>query len=134
MKKPDAVSIITGILLCVYVIGLFVPMIWTVLISLMDPDAYFSFYQEGTYVPFKATLENFKTAMDNIMVTSESSVTYNMIGLYIHSLKYAIYSSIAFVFCSTLVSYLTARFDFKFSNCSSVRSAILVPLMPRGSK
>lgn len=114
-RKPDVLSIFTGILLGVYVIGLFAPMIWTVMISLMDPDTYFAFYQEGTAVPFKATMENFQTAMDNIMVTSEKSVTYNMIGLYIHSLKYAIYSSLAFVLCSTVVSYLTARFDFKFS-------------------
>lgn len=115
-RKPDALSIAIGILLCVYVIGLFAPMVWTVIISFMDPDAYYSFYQEGTAVPFTFTVENFKNAIPHIKVTSETtSLTYNMVGLYINSLKFAVFSALSFTVCSTLVSYLTARFDFKFS-------------------
>lgn len=115
-RKADALSIAIGILLCIYVIGLFAPMVWTVAISLMDPDSYYSFYQEGTAVPYSLTLDNFKNAIPNIRVTSETtSLTYNMLGLYINSLKYAVYSAAAIVVCSTIVSYLTARFDFKFS-------------------
>lgn len=115
-SKPDILSILIGILLCVYVIGLFAPMLWTVAISFMDADAYYSFYQEGTAVPYVFTAENFQEAIPHIRITSETtSKTYNMIGLYIHSLKFAIYSALSFTLCSTLVSYLTARFDFKFS-------------------
>lgn len=115
-KKADALSIIIGTALCLYVIGLVVPVIWTVLISFTDADSYYMFYQEGTAAPLNLTMDNFNQAMEHIKVTSEtSSKTYNMVGLYINSIKYALYSSLAFVFCSTLVSYLTARFDFKFS-------------------
>lgn len=114
--KADAVSIVIGILLCVYVIGLFAPMVWTVVISFMDADAYYSFYQEGTAVPFSFTTDNFTQAIPHIQVVSETtSLGYNMLGLYINSLKYAVFSALAFTLCSTVVSYLTARFDFKFS-------------------
>lgn len=115
-QKADGLSILIGVLLCVYVIGLFTPMIWTVIISVMDPDTYFTFYQEGTATPFAFTLENFSNAIPNIRVTSETtSVTYNMLGLYLNSIQYAVYSTAAFILCSVVVSYLTARFDFKFS-------------------
>lgn len=115
-NRPDALSIVIGIALCVYVLGLFAPMVWTVLISFTDADSYFRFYQEGTAGPMGFTMDNFIQAIPNIVVTSETtSIGYNMLGLYINSLKYALYSALSFTICSTVVSYLTARFDFKFS-------------------
>ena len=115
-NKPEALSIIIGALLCVYVLGLLLPMLWTVLISFMESESYYIFFQEGSSTTFEFTFANFQKAMDSIVVTSETtSLQYNMLGLYINSLKYALYSATAFTLCSVVVSYLTARFDFKFS-------------------
>lgn len=105
-----------GILLCVYVVGLLAPIIWTALVTVTEDDSFFQFYQMGESPKFKFTFENFKKAYPHIRIVAETQpVAYNMIGLYINSIKYAVINTTAFVFCTTLVSYLTARFDFKFS-------------------
>lgn len=105
-----------GILLCVYVVGLLAPLIWTALVTVTEDDSFFQFYQMGESPKFKFTFENFKKAYPHIRIVAETQpVAYNMIGLYMNSIKYAVINTTAFVFCTTLVSYLTARFDFKFS-------------------
>ena len=105
-----------GILLCVYVVGLLAPIIWTALVTVTEDDSFFQFYQMGESPKFKFTFENFKKAYPHIRIVAETQpVAYNMIGLYLNSIKYAVINTTAFVFCTTLVSYLTARFDFKFS-------------------
>ena len=115
-NRMDALSIIIGIALGLYVIGLFAPILWTVLVSFTDPESYYVFYQEGNAAPISFTVQNFLDAIPNIVVVSETtSIGYNMLGLYINSIKYALFSALAFTVCSTVASYLTARFDFKFS-------------------
>ena len=105
-----------GLLLCVYVVGLLAPIIWTALVTVTEDDSFFQFYQMGESPKFKFTFENFKKAYPHIRIVAETQpVAYNMIGLYMNSIKYAVINTTAFVFCTTLVSYLTARFDFKFS-------------------
>lgn len=105
-----------GLLLCIYVVGLFAPILWTALVTVTEDDSFFQFYQMGEEPNFKFTLENFKKAYPHIRIVAETQpVAYNMVGLYINSVKYAVINTAAFVFCTTLVSYLTARFDFKFS-------------------
>ena len=105
-----------GILLCVYVVGLLAPIIWTALVTVTEDDSFFQFYQMGESPKFQFTFENFKKAYPHIRIVAETQpVAYNMIGLYMNSIKYALINTTAFVFCTTLVSYLTARFDFKFS-------------------
>lgn len=105
-----------GLLLCIYVVGLFAPILWTALVTVTEDDSFFQFYQMGEEPNFKFTLENFKKAYPHIRIVAETQpVAYNMVGLYINSVKYAVINTVAFVFCTTLVSYLTARFDFKFS-------------------
>ena len=119
-NRADAVSIMTGIVLSVYVIGLFAPMLWTVLASITENNSYYNFYVDRFFdtssFPFTFTLENYSIAQQYIRLTAPGTqVTYNMLGLYINSMIYAVGSALAFTFCSCVVSYLTARFDFKFS-------------------
>lgn len=105
-----------GLLLCVYVIGLFAPIIWTALVTVTEDDSFFQFYQMGEDPDFKFTLDNFIEAYPHILVAAETKqVAYDMLGLYLNSIKYAVINTVAFVLCTTIVSYLTARFDFKFS-------------------
>lgn len=105
-----------GLLLIIYVVGLFAPIIWTAIVTVTEDDSFFQFYQMGEEPNFKFTLDNFKKAYPHIRIVAETKpVAYNMLGLYINSVKYAVINTAAFVFCTTLVSYLTARFDFKFS-------------------
>ncbi|MBO5078059.1 MAG: carbohydrate ABC transporter permease [Oscillospiraceae bacterium] len=118
-KKPDLVSIFTGALLCVYVIGLVTPIIWAVMTSLTEISSYDNFYLFQEYpdgFPFTFTLDNFVVAWNNLSVTAANTmIEYNVLGLYIHSVKFALYSALSFTFCTAMVSYLTAKFDFRFS-------------------
>lgn len=119
-NKPDVVSVLTGTLLCVYVIGLFAPIIWAVMTSLTEIGSYDKFYLFQEYpkgqFPFTFTFDNFTIAWNNLTITAGNTlIEYNMLGLYIHSLQFALYSAISFTFCSAMVSYLTAKFDFRFS-------------------
>ena len=118
-KKPDLVSIFTGALLCVYVIGLVTPIIWAVMTSLTEISSYDNFYLFQEYpdgFPFTFTFDNFVVAWNNLSVTAANTmIEYNVLGLYIHSVKFALYSALSFTFCTAMVSYLTAKFDFRFS-------------------
>ena len=117
--KPDAMSIVTGILLTIYVIGLLAPILWAVITSFTEVNSYFDFYVDkifGSGPAFKLTLENFKTAEKYMNVTATTtSVTYNILGLYIHSVLYAVICAGTWVIVTAVVSYLVARFQFKFS-------------------
>lgn len=118
--KPDLVSVLTGLLLCVYVIGLFFPMLWALFVSFVEAESYFDFFTlksySGSGFPFEFTLENYMVAWENLAVTATTSgIEYNVVSVYIHSLLYASVSALAFTFCTTMVSYLTAKFDFKLS-------------------
>ena len=117
--KPDAMSIVTGILLTIYVVGLLAPILWAVITSFTEVNSYFDFYVDkifGSGPAFRLTLENFKTAEKYMNVTATTtSVTYNILGLYIHSVLYAVICAGMWVAVTAVVSYLVARFQFKFS-------------------
>ena len=60
-QKPDAVSIVIGILLGVYVLGLLIPTIWAALTAFMDVKSYqqaylFSNFENGHFLgPYTAS-------------------------------------------------------------------------------
>ena len=119
-QKPDAVSIVIGILLSVYVLGLLVPTIWAALTAFMDVKSYQQAYLfsnfEGGKFPFQFTMENFVIANDFLEVQAVNTGEFWYVdSMYINSLKFALFSAVSFTVCCTLVSYLTAKFDFKFS-------------------
>lgn len=116
-KRADALSIFTFLLLIVYSLGLFIPVIWSLLTSVTNIDRYFEFYVQRDFVQtLTMTLENFKYAWDNLHITAPGTqVTYNILGLYINSLTFSISGALSATLCTVLVSYLTARYDFGFS-------------------
>lgn len=118
-QKPDAVSIVVGILLTVYVLGLIIPTLWAALTAFMDVKSYrqayvFHNFENGKF-PFTFTKENFVIANDFLEVNTKDGKWWYAEGMYMNSLKFALFSAGAFTICCTLVSYLTAKFDFKFS-------------------
>lgn len=115
--RPDAMSLFTGVLLFIYVIGLLAPIIWAIVTSFTDVNSYYDFYVDGiSGNGFKMTMDNYQVAKKYLNVTATTtSITYNVIGLYIHSVMYATICSLTWVIVTSVVSYLVARFDFKFS-------------------
>lgn len=118
-EKAGVIGIVTGILLVIYVVGLLLPMLWSLITSFTEVNSYFDFYVDKIFTngpAFKLTVENYKVAEQYMNVTTTTtSVTYNILGLYIHSVLYAVICAGVWVLVTAVVSYLVARFDYKFS-------------------
>lgn len=118
-QKPDALSIVTAALLVLYVAGLLAPLVWSLLTSFTDFNDYYNFYVDRIFKngpSFALTAENYQLARQYMNITATTtSITYNIIGMYIHSLCYSLICSASWVLVTSVVSYLVARFDFRFS-------------------
>lgn len=119
-SKISAETIIIFVLLVLYIIALALPLFWSVIVSFTDIDAYDNFYVAKIFsnikIPFKKTVSNYQNAWKYLTITAPTSRDeYNVIGLYIHSLKYSLISATMFTLCPCLVAYATARYKFKFS-------------------
>ncbi len=115
--KADFFSVFTFLLLMIYLVGLLLPIVWSLVTSVTNIDGYFEFYvQRNLKGAITYTLENFKHAWDNLHITAVGTqVTYNILGLYINSLIFSISGALAATLSTVIVSYLTARYDFGFS-------------------
>lgn len=118
-EKAGVIGVFTGILLVIYVIGLLLPMLWSLVTSFTEVNSYFDFYVDKVFKngpAFKLTMDNYKVAEQYMNITTTTtSVTYNIIGMYIHSVLYAVICAGVWVLVTSVVSYLVARFDYKFS-------------------
>lgn len=121
-EKFSISSILIFILLAIYTLVLFVPIIWSIYASLTD-DYMFSIVFNSQYPNLKEKLplgfENFKFAFEELTVTTSSSgkdtYVFDVFGLMQNSILYALTSSISFTVCPVIVAYVTARFKYAFS-------------------
>lgn len=120
--KPNLLTIILFVFLIIYVVGLFLPIIWSVSVSILENNQYkiFYFYKSFQNFKFKATFDNFVNAWKYLTVTSiethkSPETEYNIIGLYGNSLMYSVGCALAFTIVPCIVGYAAARFKFKFS-------------------
>lgn len=117
-SKPSVVTIILFILLVVYTIGLFVPIIWAIVASFMNKDDFVFYF--GSMHAFKNgvkyTFDNYVFAWNNLNVLAVSSnIRYYIPDLLGHSVLYALECALAFTICPVIMAYATARFKFAFS-------------------
>lgn len=116
-RKTSAVLIVLFVLLAVYVLGLFVPVLWSVVSSFAEVNAYYDFYVDNVVgTRMKYTFDNFINAWKYLEITAPSSgITYNVLGLYLNSVLYSLGCALVFTLCPCMVAYATARFKFRFS-------------------
>lgn len=118
-EKAGVIGVLTGILLVIYVLGLLFPALWSLVSSFTERFSYFNFYNDRIFSngpAFKFTTDNYKIARECMMITAdETSITYNILGMYIHSVLYSVICAGVWVLVTSVVSYLVARFDYKFS-------------------
>ena len=115
-EKKSVLSVVLFIILSVYVIGLFVPIIWATYTAFNDTNAYEEFYLSagGGKFPTELTLENFKVAlMDFRLDKPEGSFPFS--EMILNSVIYTIGCSFFYTLTPCLVAYCAARFKFKFS-------------------
>lgn len=116
--KPTPATIGIFILLCVYTIVLFVPIIWSIIASFMNNTDFSNFF--GTLKAYnkgiKYTLDNFVYAWNNLeIVTTTTDMAFGIPDLLINSVLYAFGCAAAFTICPVIVAYATARFKYAFS-------------------
>ena len=120
VKKGRATPITIGIfvLLVVYTIVLFVPIIWSIIAAFMNNTDFSNFF--GTLKAYnkgiRYTLENFSYAWQNLTITTTTTdLDFYIPDLMMNSVFYALGCASAFTICPVIVAYTTARFKYAFS-------------------
>ena len=121
-ERPTISTVLIFVLLTIYTLVLFVPIIWSIYASLAD-DYMFSIVFNSQYPNLKEKLPlgfgNFKFAFEELTITTSASgkdtYIFDVFGLMQNSILYALTSSLAFTICPVIVAYVTARFKYAFS-------------------
>ena len=116
--RPTAITIGIFVLLVIYTVVLFIPIIWSVIASFMDNTDFSNFF--GTLKAYekgiKYTFENFAYAWNNLeVVTTTTDSIFGIPDLLFNSVFYAFGCAAAFTLCPVVVAYATARFKYAFS-------------------
>ena len=116
--KPTPITVGIFVLLIVYTIVLFVPIIWSLVASFMNNTDFSNFF--GTLKAYnkgiKYTLENFSYAWKNLeIITTTTDMAFGIPDLLMNSVFYAFGCAAAFTICPVIVAYATARFRCGFS-------------------
>ena len=114
-EKKSVLSIAIFVVLAVYVLALFIPIIWAIYSSFNDPSAYDEFYlSSDAPFPTKLTFENFRIALVDFRL-DKSEGQYTFLQMIVNSIIYTVGSAFFYTLTPCLVAYCAARFKFKFS-------------------
>ena len=118
--KANVFTVFVFVLLTIYTLVLFVPIIWSLYASLADNymfDIVFNYQYPNLHEKLPLGFDNFKFAWTELTVDTRGKVkmTYDVIGLMGNSLLYSFTSAIMFTICPVIVAYATARFKYAFS-------------------
>ena len=112
-KKKWNISILDisiFIILCVYVISLFIPIIWATYTSFNDKLDYLKFYSLKKDFPTKLVLDNFKIALTEYVYHTSNGYEYTFVSMIGNSLVYSVGCAFFFTLTPCLVAYCAARF------------------------
>ena len=116
--KPSVATVLLFILLAIYTIVLFVPVIWSIYASLADSETFgdvFNTYYPDLTLKLELGFDNFKFAWEELTISTTSGYTFDALGLLGNGLLYAVTSALAFTICPVIVAYATSRFKYGFS-------------------
>lgn len=117
--RPTPITVAIFVLLIIYTLVLFTPIVWSIIAAFMDKTDFNNFF--GTLKAYnrgiKYTFENFSYAWNNVtIIPTTSTDTVLMIpDLLLNSVLYSIGCAAAFTICPVIVAYATARFKYGFS-------------------
>lgn len=115
--RPTVTTIFLFVLLMIYTIVLFVPVIWSIYASLAESDSFTNAfdpqYPNANQV-ITLGLYNFQFAWEELAITVNGEV-FDVMGLLGNSLLYSITSALAFTICPVIVAYATSRFKYGLS-------------------
>lgn len=120
--KPSITTVFVFVLLIVYTLVLFVPIVWSIYASLADSYTFgdvFDPQYPNLSKSLTLSLDNFRFAWEELTITITTSggtrETFNTIGLLGNSVMYSTISSLSFTICPVIVAYATSRFKYGFS-------------------
>ena len=133
-RGTSPLMIILFVLLALYTIALFLPLIWGLLESLMDGEKISS-----TIIPWPSDwkFENYVKAFSYFYVDVKSkeygTVYPTLEYMFAYSMIYAVGSAFMATFVPCIVAYLTARFDYFLSRLINVFVVVAIALPIVGS-
>lgn len=119
LKKTNVAYVVLFTILVVYTISLAIPTLWTLLTSLKDYEIYKKASVQGDVAELiglgNLSLKNYKIAFDVFKVTIfETGATVNILGMFVNSLLYGLGCAFVATLTPCIVSYLCARYRYKF--------------------
>lgn len=117
-KAESPTYIVLFVILVLYTVILFIPILWTVIVAFKDTTYYDqSILKEdaaGLINLSHLTFDNFVTAFRDFAVSTPDGVEYNIIGMFGNSLLYSIGCGVIATVVPCVVAYLCARYKYKF--------------------
>lgn len=114
-KSISVLDITIFVILAVYVISLFIPIIWATYSAFNDKLDYLRFYSLKQSFPTKLVFDNFKVALTDYVYHTENGYDFSFFDMIGNSLIYSVGSAFVYTLTPCLVAYCAARFKFKFS-------------------
>lgn len=118
-EKPSLLTVILFVLLIVYVVGLFVPVLWAIYASMRDANLYGTL-SSTNYITWYNSDEinnlfnNYIYAFQYIQ-TVKGGYVFKYFDLFANSFFYSFGCAFFFTLSPLLAAYAAARFKFKFS-------------------
>ncbi len=121
-KKTNVAYVVLFVILAIYTISLAIPTLWTLLTSLKDYEIYKKATVKGDIGELlglgNLSFENYKIAYDVFTVTISSGEhagdSVNILGMFVNSLLYAVGCAVVATLTPCVMSYLCARYKYKF--------------------
>ncbi len=119
LKKTNVAYVVLFTVLAIYTVSLALPMLWTLLTSLKNYEIYKQATVKGDVAELiglgNLSLKNYKIAFDVFTVTvHETSTEINILGMFVNSLLYGLGCALVATLTPCVVSYLCARYKYKF--------------------
>ena len=119
LKKTNVAYVVLFTVLAIYTISLALPMLWTLLTSLKNYEIYKKATVQGNVAELiglgNLSFENYKIAFKVFTVTVyETGAKVNILGMFVNSLLYGLGCALVATLTPCVVSYLCARYKYKF--------------------
>lgn len=119
LKKTNVAYIVLFVILAAYTVSLALPMLWTLLTSLKDYEIYRKASVQGDVAELiglsNLSFKNYQIAFEVFTVTIfETGAKINILGMFVNSLLYGLGCAVVATLTPCIVSYLCARYKYKF--------------------
>ena len=102
-------------LLVVYVLVLMIPVIWSILISLVDVADYYDYLKNPLVLPNHLVFDNYINGIRDFNMAPPGYLPENFAEIIFQTLVYTFSCSLAATIVPCVMAYLAARYDFRFS-------------------